>query len=403
MASTAHHHHPIIQSHAGFSETVAAERDWLVRWFLPRCGGSAPLAEDLTQETLLSAWRIRVRFTAGDRGARPWLAAIARNVLLRWQRASSNAWLDPLAPDVADTLPDPDDALDPVWFSEQDELRNALGRALETVPPAACDLLVRRYLREESIAEIAQAEGQTTAHVGVRLQRARNAVRQAIDDLFPADFADNLAALSPTITTPSRLWCPACGSARLIKTVWRDGSSYHLRCPVCCAEDTHYLMGWFRPAGCVDIEIPGNTARLSPSMSAQDLLDRTFGTLWRVMHQDDLVRCPRCSLPVFTRPTPWGEDNDPDRNVEFWCPQCGNLRQQGNLSSVALNHRLGGAFWRNEGQVRTEPIQEATVAGHNAILITLSAVQRTASLTFAYMPDATRLLLIDDKTHAPGF
>ena len=33
-----HHnrHQPVIESRAGFSETVAAERDWLVRWFLPQ-------------------------------------------------------------------------------------------------------------------------------------------------------------------------------------------------------------------------------------------------------------------------------------------------------------------------------------------------------------------------------
>ncbi|MGC4191724.1 MAG: RNA polymerase sigma factor [Thermomicrobiales bacterium] len=397
MVATDHHHRPIIQSHAGFSETVAAERDWLVHWFLLRCGGSPSVAEDLTQETLLSAWRIRTRFTAGERGARPWLAAIARNVLLRWQRASGGSRLDLLAPEVADTLPDANDSLDPVWFSEQDDLRNALGRALETVSPAARDLLVRRYLHEESIADIALAEGQTAAHVGVRLQRARNAVRKAIDDLFPEDFADELAAISPTITTPSRLWCPTCGSTRLIKTVWRDGSSYHLHCPVCCAEATHYVMGWFRPPRCVDTRIPGNTANLSPSMSAQELLDRTFGTLWTIMHRDNLVRCPRCSTPVFTRPTPWVETTDPDRNIEFWCPRCGNLHQQGNLSSVAMNHPSGNAFWRNEGQIRTEPIQETTVEGQDAILVTLSAVQRTASITFAYTPDATRLLLIDDR------
>lgn len=390
---------PIIESHAGFSETVATERDWLVRWFLPRCGGQPALAEDLTQETLVEAWRIRSRFTTGERGARPWLASIARNVLLRWQRAAGGVRLDPLDPDaLADTLPDAD-ALDPVWFSEQDALRDALGRALDSVAPAARDLLVRRYLHEESIAEIALAEGQTAAHVGVRLQRARNAVRTAIDTLFQAEFAEDLVAFSPTIVHATRVWCPVCGSAKLVKTVWRDGSSYHLRCPACNADEGCYVMGWFGSPGSLPSGMPGVAVAITPSMPTRELLDRTFGTLWARMQRQPTITCPRCDAPLFNRPVPWLPDTDPDHSVEWWCPHCGNLHQSGNLSSVALNHPAGAAFWRDEGQIRTEPIRSATVSGEPAILVTLSAVQRTSRITFAYTPDATRLLTIDDRSH----
>lgn len=232
--------------------------------------------------------------------------------------------------------------------------------------------------------------------MGVRLQRARNAVRTAIDTLFPDDFANDLATIAPTITTPSRLWCPACGSAKLIKTVWRDGSSYHLRCSACNASLNDYMMGWFRPPRYFAAEIPGNSAILSPTMSARELLDRTFGAVWAVMHHDDQVRCPHCATPVSTQPTRRNEESDPNRNIEFWCPRCGNLHQSGNLSSVAMNHAKGHAFWREEGQIRLDPIRPTTIAGHDAILITLSSVQRSASITFGYTPDATRLLLIDD-------
>jgi RNA polymerase sigma-70 factor, ECF subfamily len=402
MVATDHDHNrhqPVIESHAGFSETVAAERDWLVRWFLPRCGGQGSLAEDLTQETLIEAWRIRARFVARERGARPWLAAIARNVLLRWQRAAGGSRLDPLDPEtLADTLPDADDTLDPVWFSEQHELRNALGRALETVAPASRDLLVRRYLREESIAEIALAEGQTAAHVGVRLQRARNAVRTAIDELFPADFAEDLVTFSPTVTNATRMWCPVCGAGRLIKTVWRDGSSYHLRCPTCTPDaNDEYMLGWFGSSGHVTTGMPGDKVVIAPTMSARELIDQTFGVRWARMQHGATVTCPRCDAPTFTRPVPWLPIVEPNRSVEWWCPRCGNLHQSGNLSSVAMNHSRGSAFWRDEGQIRTEPLRHAVVAGEPAILITLAAVQRTASITFAYTPDATRLLLIDEQ------
>jgi predicted RNA-binding Zn-ribbon protein involved in translation (DUF1610 family) len=297
-------------------------------------------------------------------------------------------------------VPDSDDALVPVWFSEQLELRSALERALDTVAPGARDLLVRRYLREESIAEIALAEGQTAAHVGVRLQRARNAVRTAIDDLFPADFAEDLAALSPTISTATQTWCPSCGSAKLIKTVWRDGSSYHLRCPVCTTGEDAYMMGWFRPRTTASLKMPGADFVLTPFMSTMDLLDRSFGKIWSRMQRRPTITCPRCDAPTFTRPVPWLPRSGPDHSVEWWCPRCGNLGQSGNLSSVAINHPRGSAFWRQEGQIRTEPLREATVEGQDAILITLSAAQRSGCITFAFTPDATRLLMIDDRTGA---
>src|ERR1700760_4789414 len=47
--------------------------------------GDADAAEDLAQETLLEAWRHRSKLVAHD-GADRWIAAIARNVCLRWGR-----------------------------------------------------------------------------------------------------------------------------------------------------------------------------------------------------------------------------------------------------------------------------------------------------------------------------
>ncbi|MFB2581917.1 sigma-70 family RNA polymerase sigma factor [Herbiconiux sp. P15] len=46
-----------------------------------------PLAEDCVQETFLRAWRARDRFDPDRGGARTWLFAIQRNVILDVQRA----------------------------------------------------------------------------------------------------------------------------------------------------------------------------------------------------------------------------------------------------------------------------------------------------------------------------
>src|SRR4051812_34436705 len=46
--------------------------------------GDPEAAEDLAQETMLEAWRIRDRLV-DPAGRRPWLNAIARNVCRRWR------------------------------------------------------------------------------------------------------------------------------------------------------------------------------------------------------------------------------------------------------------------------------------------------------------------------------
>ena len=54
--------------------------------------GDASAAEDLAQETLLTAWRLQHRLTDPS-GADAWLNAIARNVCRRWlRRRGSRAW-----------------------------------------------------------------------------------------------------------------------------------------------------------------------------------------------------------------------------------------------------------------------------------------------------------------------
>ncbi|MGI8968654.1 MAG: RNA polymerase sigma factor [Chloroflexota bacterium] len=51
-----------------------------------RITGDADSAEDLAQETLAEAWRLRDRLT-DPAGFDSWLSAIARNVCMRWMRS----------------------------------------------------------------------------------------------------------------------------------------------------------------------------------------------------------------------------------------------------------------------------------------------------------------------------
>ncbi|HST88794.1 MAG TPA: RNA polymerase sigma factor, partial [Ktedonobacterales bacterium] len=122
-----------------FEAALAAERARLVR-LCARITGDADAAEDLAQETLVEAWRARGRLRDPG-GLSPWLAAIARNVCLRWARGRGRelarraeiaaAGLDGTPPTL-DDLSDGDE--DIAVDLERGELAQLLDRALALLP-----------------------------------------------------------------------------------------------------------------------------------------------------------------------------------------------------------------------------------------------------------------------------
>jgi DNA-directed RNA polymerase specialized sigma24 family protein len=83
----------------GLAAALAEDRAWLVR-LCARLAGDVVVAEDLAQEVLLEAWRHAHTLTEPS-GRPAWMAAIARNVYLRWGSARGRraAREVPLGPD----------------------------------------------------------------------------------------------------------------------------------------------------------------------------------------------------------------------------------------------------------------------------------------------------------------
>jgi RNA polymerase sigma factor (sigma-70 family) len=125
--------------------------------------GDASAAEDLAQETLLTAWRLQHRLT-DPAGADAWLNAIARNVCRRWLRTRGSAPLP-----TADL--DSGEARDLDSVLEREEVVELLDRALGLLPAATRDALVGHYVEELSHAEIATRLGTTTDAVSMRVSR----------------------------------------------------------------------------------------------------------------------------------------------------------------------------------------------------------------------------------------
>jgi RNA polymerase sigma-70 factor, ECF subfamily len=133
-------------------------------YFLPRCGGSVPLAEDLTQETFLAAVG-ELRKGRCIEAPIPWVYGIARHKLIDHYRAEERnerlhtvaaAGLDGFAPD---------------WSG--DETRERAIAALARVAALQRAALVLCYMDGFSAHEVAAALGKSTTAVHSLLERGR--------------------------------------------------------------------------------------------------------------------------------------------------------------------------------------------------------------------------------------
>ena len=134
----------------------------------------AALREDLLQEILLALWRALPAWR-GECSERTFVFRIACNraVSHAWRRAPRSVDLESAAA-VADPAPGPDE------LASQGQRRDRVWRALRALP------LIHREVLGLSLeglrpAEVAEVLGITENAVGVRLTRARKALRALLD------------------------------------------------------------------------------------------------------------------------------------------------------------------------------------------------------------------------------
>ena len=154
--------------------------------------GSFQEAEDLTQETMLRAWKARDRYDQARASVRTWLYRIAANACLSALQGRARRPLpsglgapsdDPAAPltpafDIPWLQPFPDARSD---IAMRADMRLALVAAMQLLPPRQRAVLVLREVLEFSAAEVAAQLGTTVAAVNSALQRARAALADVGD------------------------------------------------------------------------------------------------------------------------------------------------------------------------------------------------------------------------------
>ncbi|MEM9418618.1 MAG: sigma-70 family RNA polymerase sigma factor [Planctomycetota bacterium] len=150
--------------------------------------GEREVAEDLVQDTLLAAWKHRAKFR-GDSTRRTWLIAILRRKIIDERRKRANMPTLGVLPEAGDwfnsrgrwkTKP-ASWGNDPVDACEMNDFRRVLAGCIDRLPEDQAAAFKLRAVREVSTQDCCKQLGVTTSNLGVRLYRARMALRRCLE------------------------------------------------------------------------------------------------------------------------------------------------------------------------------------------------------------------------------
>lgn len=128
-------------------------------------------ALDLVQESFIKAYERRAQCRDAGR-VRPWLFRIFRNAMLDWAKNVRRTETSIL--DVEEPAAEED-------FAERHALREALGAALADLPPILREAFLLRHELGHSYEEIAEIAATSLSAAKMRVARAREALREALD------------------------------------------------------------------------------------------------------------------------------------------------------------------------------------------------------------------------------
>ncbi len=154
--------------------------------FACRMLGSAPLAEDVTQECFLSVLRRPEAFRAERASLRTYLCAIARHLALKQLRKRGQETVMDDPPDEPKGAAWAAPVEDPLQAVMGDETASAVRQAVEALPPLQREAVVLFEYQEMSLADIAAACDIDVGTVKSRLHRARERLRRTLAPFLPS-------------------------------------------------------------------------------------------------------------------------------------------------------------------------------------------------------------------------
>ncbi len=158
--------------HTAFDKLYAKYYSQVRRYFLQRAGHDDALADDLTQETFLQAFRYLPQFTISNASYLTYLLRIAHNVLVSYFRKTKFIPMDDTI--LAETMATP--AVDYADIFDLERVWEIVGR----LAPIERQILIMKYRDDRPVRDIAASVGKSENAVKLHLSRAREKVRQML-------------------------------------------------------------------------------------------------------------------------------------------------------------------------------------------------------------------------------
>ena len=158
----------------GVTALYRAYRDPLLTFVLRLTAGDREDAEDIVQETMVRAWRQAEHLDLGGPSLMPWLATVARRIVIDEHRRRRSRPAQASDSDVADRPVDDE--------TTATLLRVAVADAMRELSFAHRQVLRETILRDRSIYQAAEILGIPVGTAKSRLHHAMRALHVVLDD-----------------------------------------------------------------------------------------------------------------------------------------------------------------------------------------------------------------------------
>jgi RNA polymerase sigma factor (sigma-70 family) len=148
-----------------------------VNAYLLRLGAEHALAEEITQDTMVTLWRKAALFDRTKSAVGTWLFRVARNRRIDLIRRDKSAKLDPEEPML---IPEAPQAADEMMDLGQRE--DMVRGALKVLPAEQLDLVMMSFFNGLSHSQIAEQTGLPLGTVKSRIRLAFARLRRALED-----------------------------------------------------------------------------------------------------------------------------------------------------------------------------------------------------------------------------
>jgi RNA polymerase sigma factor (sigma-70 family) len=372
-----------------WTERLPAERRRIVR-LCARLSGSYDAAEDLAQETLYEVWR-QARSLRDPTAWRGFVTGIARNVCSRYRQAHARDAAHRAGDGVlGEELERAVDPFDLDLTLEADERADLVGRALGALPGNARDLLIERYLDDLPQAEIAARRHLTENAVGVRIHRARAALRRVVEE--SPELAEDAVAHGLIVRDddadgwqPTRIYCPCCGQhaleARFERAPHGEDSfcrpRFGVRCPGCAQG-----LGFDFTTGHSSLDSQSLVGDLTAYKPALSRVNQWWEQYYRAASVMCSADCPICGRPARVTMTPPANAPRLVRSVGGMYLCCERPEHVCCVSAagIAFHQPESRAFWRRHPRMALTDQRDIVFAGRPAVSVTMQSVTDAARL-----------------------